>query len=209
MIKNNKSKMILTSFIILLPLAAGLLLWNQLPDPMPTHWGANGEIDGWSSKAFTVFALPAFMLGIHWLAMFATSLDPKNKNITGKPLQLIFWICPVISVLTFSMIYVAAMGVEVNINLLISPMLGLLFIIVGNYLPKCRHNYTLGIKIPWTLHDEANWNATHRMAGPVWVAGGVLILISVFVPVLMLVAITLMIIIPTVYSYIYYKKHQS
>lgn len=209
MIKNNKSKLILTSIILFLPLAAGLVLWKQLPDPMPTHWGLNGEIDGWSSKTFAVIGLPLFMLAIHWLCLLITSVDPKNRNVTSKPLQLIFWICPVISVITCSMMYAAAMGTDVNVNMIIPVIIGFVFIIVGNYLPKCHQNYTLGIKLPWTLHDEGNWNATHRFAGPVWVIGGILILISGFIvkPVIMIIALVPMIVLPTVYSYLYYKKH--
>ena len=64
MIKNNKGKLILTSVVILIPILIGLILWDKLPDKLPTHWNAAGEIDGWSSKAFAVFGLPAILLGL-------------------------------------------------------------------------------------------------------------------------------------------------
>jgi len=209
MIRNNKGKLILTTIITLLPIFAGLLMWNKLPDPMPTHWGFNGKIDGWSSKTFAVLVLPLFMAVIHLFCLLITSVDPKNRNVTSKPLQLIFWICPVMSVITCSLTYAAAMGTEVNVNMIMPVIVGFVFIIVGNYLPKCHQNYTLGIKLPWTLDNEANWNATHRFAGPVWVIGGIVMLISGFLnlPVLMAVVMIPLIVLPTGYSYMYYKKH--
>ena len=80
MIKKNLKVLIITSIIILLPILAGVVLWDQLPDPMPTHWNAAGEIDGWSSKPFAVFVLPLILLAIQWLCMLGTAADPKKKN---------------------------------------------------------------------------------------------------------------------------------
>ena len=85
---------------------------------------------------------------------------------------------------------------------------GLMFIIVGNYLPKCKQNYTIGIKIPWTLNSEENWNKTHRFAGWLWTICGILIMLTgflgsfwVFLPIALL-----MVIVPVVYSYILHRK---
>lgn len=213
MIEKHKGKLILTSVIIFLPVIAGLILWNQLPESMPTHWNAAGEIDGWSSKGFAIFAIPGFMLVIHWLCVVVTSLDPKNKNVTGKMLLLIFWICPVMSVLISALTYSAAMGIETDINLILPVLTGLLFIIIGNYLPECKHNYSVGIKLPWTLHDENNWNATHRFAGPLWIAGGALLLLSALIKspvlntVIIIATILILILVPAIYSYTYYRKN--
>lgn len=93
-------------------------------------------------------------------------------------------------------------------------MLGVMFIVIGNYLPKIKQNRTLGIKISWTLNNEENWNKTHRFGGKVWVIGGLMILFSVFLPstamvLVMVCVIVAMVIIPTVYSYCIFKKHQK
>ena len=69
MIKKHLKFLIMTSFIILLPILAGLLLWDQLPEQIPSHWNTDGEIDGWSSKPFAVFGLPLILLAVHWLCM--------------------------------------------------------------------------------------------------------------------------------------------
>ena len=207
MIKKNMGKMILTSLLILLPVIAGLLLWNDLPDQIATHWGVNGEPDGWTGKPFAVFGLPAFLLVIHWLCMAVTGSD---KNI----LEITVWICPVISIICNGMVYCNAMGVELDVLKIGFLVIGVLFLILGNYLPKCKHNYTIGIKIPWTLASEENWNATHRFAGKVWVAGSILLLVCAFLPVAGTIWIAfcimlVLVVLPTLYSYLYSRKHNE
>ena len=182
MLKKNKGLMILTSVIILLPMLAGILLWEQLPERMATHWGVNGEADGWSSRPVAVFGMPLFLLAIHWLGVWVTGQDRRNRNQSEKVLQMMFWIAPVISLLGCGSTYASALGQPLRIDRLALLLLGIVFAIVGNYLPKCRQNYTIGIKIVWTLSDEENWNATHRLAGKLWMAGGLLLLLCAFLP---------------------------
>lgn len=207
--KVSKKTLIITSFMILLPIVFGLVMWNQLPDPMPTHFGVDGQADGWSSKGFAVFGLPLFLLGVHLLCIFATKTDPKSKNYSEKLFGLILWLIPVLSVLVNGAVYAYALGYTMNITKYVMMFVAVLFIILGNYLPKCRHNYTLGVKLPWTLADENNWNATHRMAGYLWILGGVVLLVNAFFfnMYIFLVVILMMVIIPTVYSYMYYRKN--
>jgi uncharacterized membrane protein len=180
MLKKNKGLMILTSVIILLPMLAGILLWEQLPERMATHWGVNGEADGWSSRPVAVFGMPLFLLAIHWLGVWVTGQDRRNRNQSEKVLQMMFWIAPVISLLGCGSTYASALGQPLRIDRLALLLLGIVFAIVGNYLPKCRQNYTIGIKIVWTLSDEENWNATHRLAGKLWMIGGLLLMLCAF-----------------------------
>lgn len=154
MIKENKKKLIITSIVILLPMIVGVFLWNVLPDKIPTHWDASGQVDGWSSKAFAVFGLPAVLFVVHWVCVLATSADPKKKNIEGKVFNIVFWICPVISVLVAVLNYGTALGVSFPTDKIMLTLVGVVFIVIGNYLPKCKQSYTVGIKLPWTLHDE-------------------------------------------------------
>jgi uncharacterized membrane protein len=169
MIKNKKL-LIITSVIILLPILAGLLLWDKLPEQMPMHWNAAGDVDGWMAKPAAVYAPPFFMLVLHLLCVLVTATDPKNKTQGIKVLQLTMWICPVMSVFLNAMVYAASMGIAVDASLFGPLLVGMVLVIVGNYLPKCRQNYTIGIKLPWTLNSEENWNATHRFAGRMRVA---------------------------------------
>ncbi len=211
MIKKNLKTLILTSVIILLPILAGLLLWNKLPDEIATHFNTQGIADGFSSKAFSVFGLPLFLLAVHWVCTVITSTDPKKQNISGKPLKLVFWICPLISVLVSGIIYASALEIELNIIMIMSAFFGILFIIIGNYMPKCKPNYSIGIKIPWTLNSEDNWIYTHRLAGKLWVIGGVIILLTSFLnQYWIFLAITvIMVIIPIICSYLYHRKHTA
>lgn len=211
MIRENKKKLILTSIILLLPIVIGLILWNKLPDKLPTHWNAEGVVDEWSSKAFGVFGLPGFLLVVHWVCMLATSADPKNKNIEGKVLNIVLWICPIISVLGAVLIYGTALGMEFKVDKIILALVGVVFIVIGNYLPKCKQSYTMGIKLPWTLNDEDNWNRTHRMSGKLWVIIGFVIILCMLLPasimvIVMLSALFVAVIVPTIYSYRLYKK---
>lgn len=214
MLKQNKGLLILTSILILLPIATGLLLWNRLPDEIPTHWNAAGEVDGWSSKPMSVFALPCFILAVHWFCTLATCTDPKNKNHTPKMLKLVLWICPVMSILTGTLIYCFAMGIHLDVTVIMPVLMGLMFVFIGNYLPKCKQNYTIGIKVVWALEDSANWNATHRFAGKLWMAGGILIIAcslifrEAIVP-FFFAGVLIMALAPTLYSYLYYKRHKT
>ena len=213
MLKQNKKLIILTAIITLLPILMGVALWEQLPDQIATHFDVNGVADGWSSKPFAVFCLPFFLLVVHLLCTFGTAADPRKQNISGKMLRLVLWVCPVISVITNGSVYLIALGKDIDISLICMLLVGFMFIIVGNYLPKCRQNYTMGIKLPWTLADEENWNKTHRMAGWLWMATGVVFLLMTFIGRItqwfFLTAIIITVLVPTIYSFLYHLKKQK
>ena len=118
MIKKNKRTLVAGSIVILLPILLGLFLWDRLPDQMVTHWGFDGTPNGWSSKAFTVFGLPLFLLAVHWICTLAASADPKKPNHNAKMMKLIFWTCPVVSAFCAFSIYAEALGFDFNINIL-------------------------------------------------------------------------------------------
>ena len=207
MIKKNWKTLMITSLVILLPVLAGVILWNQLPEQMPTHWNTSGEVDGWSSKPFAVFGLPLILLAAQWLCMLGTLADPKKENHPQKIFQLVLWIIPVLSVVLHAFTYAVALGNEVPIEVIMPVLIGLLFAIIGNYMPKCKQNYTIGIKIPWTLNSEENWNRTHRFAGFLWTLCGIVIMLTGFFGGFWIFfGITLvMVIVPVIYSYILYR----
>ena len=209
MIKMYKKTLILSSLVLLIPMIVALILWNKLPDPMPTHWNIHGEVDGWGSKAITVFGLPGLMLVLQWVCVFASMADPKHRNYHPKMMKLALWICPAIGLILSFLVYPAAMGYSVPVEVIMPLLLGVLFIIVGNWLPKCKQTYTMGIKLPWTFASEENWNATHRFGGKIWVIGGILCLLTAFLGNfwILMVILAAMVILPTVYSYLYYRKH--
>ena len=208
MIKKHLKILVITSVAILLPILGGLILWEQLPEQLPIHWNMAGEVDDFCSKSFAVFGMPLILLAFHWLAVFATLSDPKNKNHSTKILNMIFWVIPVLNIALSALLYSVAMGGRVRVEMFMSVLFGLTFVVIGNYLPKCRQSYTIGIKLPWTLHSEENWNRTHRMAGWLWVVGGLIIILTGFFNVLwgMLFIPLALALIPTVYSYILHRK---
>ena len=208
MIRKNLKVLILTSVIILLPILAGVILWNQLPEQIPSHWNAAGEIDGWSSKPFAIFGLPLILLAMQWLCVAGTFADPKRNNHSGKILHLVLWIIPVLNAVLSVLTYAAAMGKDVQMEVVMPVFIGLVLAIVGNYLPKCKQNYTIGIKIPWTLNSEENWNKTHRFAGRLWTVCGLVIMLTGFFGgfwIFFGVAL-LMVLAPFIYSYVLHRK---
>ncbi len=210
--KTYKKTIIITSIVTILPILIGLILWNRLPNELATHFDMNNVADGWSTKPFVVFGLPFIVLGIHLLCTLATCMDPKNHKIGDKIFKVVLWLIPAISWFSSLTTYGYNLGITINTTTYAMVLLGVVFIVIGNYLPKCRQNYTIGIKIPWTLNDEDNWNSTHRFAGKIWMIGGVIFVLLAFaglsntwvMPTVMLTFIF----IPVAYSFIYYIKHR-
>lgn len=212
MLKFNKIKLLISSILIILPIFAGIILWNQLPAQIVTHWSFDGTPDGWSSKAFTVFGIPLILLAIHLVCIFVTFCDPKNQGQNKNIFNLVIWIVPLTSIYANGIIYFSIFNINVSTQLLASLFTGLLFIIIGYYLPKCKQNYTIGIKVPWTLNDENNWNSTHKFSSKLWITGGLLMLICGFIPNqislwIFFGTILIITIIPIIYSYIYHTKN--
>ena len=207
MMKKYKKRIIISSVITLLPILAGLILWNRLPDTIATHFGNDNVANGWSSKPFVVFAMPLLLLGLHLFILFVTMNDPKRKNISEKMFGFLIWFVPVLSVFIFSITYCNALGMNVNIGMAVNIIVGIVFLVIGNYLPKCKQNYTAGIRIPWTLNSTENWNRTHRLAGWLFMLGGILFFLNAFLQWSgMFFVVIVIALLPEVYSFLLYKK---
>lgn len=212
MLKRNKGKLIVSSILILLPILFGALVWEKLPESMPIHWGADGKADGFSSPLVAVILLPLLLLALHWIGLWITAKDNGKNDQSKKAVGMVYWILPLISLFACGMIYAAAFGHMVHMGAYAGLLIGVVFIIIGNYMPKCRPNRTIGIKIKWTLANEENWERTHRLAGKVWVIAGVLCLPAALLPVTvfpytMVSLLFVSVIVPFVYSYCLYRKH--
>ena len=214
-VKKYRTTIIITTLITLLPILFGLIVWNRLPEQIATHWGANGQADGYSGKAFAVFGIPCILAVLQLFVSFITLNDPKRRNIHKKPLTLTFWIIPVMSVIVNGITYAAALGMEIEVGIIISILVGILLIALGNYMPKLQQNYTIGIRVPWTLNSTENWNRTHRLGGKTFILGGFLLIIASFLGSVMgdygtLAALIVIVLIcagvPAVYSFWLFKK---
>ena len=210
MLKENKMKILWSTLLMLVPMALGLCLWSRLPDRVPSHWNLAGEVDGYSSKAFAVFGLNGILLACHLLCVIVTAMDPKRQNIRGKALTFVYWLVPVLGLALSGGVYANALGLPVAMTSWVMAVLGALFLFVGNWMPKMQPNYSLGIRLPWTLHSEDNWRKTHRMAGPLWMVGGAVIMLSAFFGKpgmwVYLAAMAVIVIVPILYSYGLYRK---
>lgn len=211
MMKKYKWQILLSSVIILIPTVVGLIFWDKLPKLLTLHWGLDGKADGFGSPWIVVILLPLIMLLIYWICLFVTSKDKKQAGQNPKALRMIFWLMPAASLVSCGTIYAAALGKTLLLPAAICILLGVMFMVIGNYMPKCKQNYTLGIKIKWTLANEENWNATHRFAGKLYFVCGALLFPCVFLPGMSSLYVSLIFILPialapVIYSYLYYKK---
>ena len=214
MIKNHKWKALISSVVILLPMLFGLVMWKQLPATMVSHWGADGVADGTETKGFMVFGLPLILLALHWLMLLAETFLQKNKPQNSKIMAIQYVIIPVVSLVVNGFIYSVALEKDWNLFALIPVLVGVLFMYIGNYLPKTTRNRTMGIKLRWTMGNDENWNKTHRLGGQLWFWGGLVMLLSTLLPIKFTVAamiamIAIGIVVPTVYSYSLYRRHKA
>ena len=207
--KNDKREMLLTSLVCLLPLFAGAALYPRLPETMATHWDFSGNANGWSSRAATVFGLPLFILALHLVCFYAESRETK-KNRNPVLRTVLMWFCPAASLLGGAVTLGTGLGYEMHISTVVPVFMGLLFLILGNYLPKIRQNRTVGIKLPWTLQSEENWTRTHRLSGFLWVLCGLVMiplsLLRLWSGWLFGALLAVMVLIPAVYSYALHRK---
>lgn len=219
MIKNNKKAAIISSIVILLPIIIGLIFWNELPSVMTTHWGGDGTPNGFSSKAFTVFGMPVILLVFHWVCLLIMESKKRYEQISSnKIIALTYCIIPSISVVMNCLVYYVSLSDGTDqgraVMTVVNLLLGTMFIVIGNYLPKASQNRYFGIKIYWTLCNKENWNKTHRFSGPVMVACGVLMLAALLLPmkaaaIAMACIVFIGVLLPFVYSYIIYLGHKK
>lgn len=208
--KYGLREILISSIAVLLPVLAGLIIWDKLPETMTTHFGVGGEADGYASKLFAVVGVPLILLGLHLFCLFITSLDPKAKNQNKKIAYLVLWLVPIISIATMTMLYTYNVGIATSPEVYTLVFVGALFLILGNWLPKTRQNYAVGIKVPWTLDNELNWEKTHRLAGYLWMIGGIIMIIMGITTkapeIVVIVSIFIVVVIPILYSYYLHAK---
>lgn len=191
----------------------GAIIYPQLPDMVPSHWNINGEVDGYMSKTAHIIGFPSLILGVYLLMTFAPLLDPKPESY--KKFTGVFEGFRFVLVIVLGIFYMAtnlvALGYDLPVGKIALLVIGAMFVYLGNYFGKVRHNYTFGIKTPWTLASEEVWNKTHRVSGPLWVITGIIWMLSVFLNerTAFFVDMALLFIVSgygAVYSYILFKR---
>ncbi|WP_167959190.1 SdpI family protein [Anaerosporobacter faecicola] len=173
-LQSNKSLLrveAVAGLLCFIPLIIGCFWYGQLPNRIAIHFNVGNNPDHYASKAFVVFGLPLLLFALYIISCVTERYS--NKNRQSEKIQYISrFLVPIISNVVLLIVYVYALGKNVNVGMVAYLLMGFLLIILGNYMPKIRHNNTLGIKIPTTLRSESNWNKTHRLAGYLWIVIG-------------------------------------
>ncbi|MGO4822632.1 MULTISPECIES: SdpI family protein [unclassified Flavobacterium] len=199
--------------IVLAPFVYLSIIWDTLPEKIPTHWNYKGEIDKWGDKYSLIILLFLLPVLSYVLMLVIPKIDPKKKmeQMRGKYYQLKFILVLFMSTLAFVILYLTQKESTSSPNL-IYILIGILFIALGNYFKVIQPNYFIGIKTPWTLENKEVWKLTHTLAGKLWILGGLIIVIgslvianSVFIYVFGGV-VAIISLVPIVYSYLKFKE---
>jgi uncharacterized membrane protein len=217
--KSTAAETLLILLIISIPFVYAAIVYPTLPQTIPTHFGIDGKADGFGSRNSiwtNITISSAIAIGIYLLMRFLPTIDPKKKAGQAPEIYRKIALVVVVFLAGISLMVVrSAKSESFEVAKFILPLTGLFFAILGNYMHSIKPNYFVGFRTPWTLENEDNWRKTHQLVSKIWVPGGLLIAIGTFILpmnaalVFLLVLITAMVVIPLVFSYRYFKKHQS
>ncbi len=211
---SNKLTLILSFSLVLAAAVVGLALYAQLPDPMPSHWNAAGEVDGYMSRFWGVFLLPLTTAGLTLLLFAVPFIDPLKANIAKfRSIYNLFIVGFVVYMLyVYGLTLAAALGYRFNMTRTLLPAMGLLFIGIGYLIKNAKRNFFIGIRTPWTLSSDTVWEKTHALGAKTFIASGVVILVSAFLGEigiwLMLAVLMVAIFVPVVYSYVLFAREE-
>lgn len=194
-----------------------IVFYNKLPDLIPIHWNASGEIDGYGPKILGAFMAPVIMI-FTWTGMkYLPKIDPRKNNYEKfeKSYSVIVSLLITFFLILHVVTLLAAMGYKVSIDKIVPSIVGILFIVIGNYLPKSKSNYFYGIKTPWTLSSDVSWRKTHRLGGKLFIISGMVLILSSFFlegnvkTIIFMIAIFASVVIPLIASYFYAKNDKN
>ena len=214
---NRRNLTIVSAIVVGAMVVLGAWAWIGLPADaqVPIHWGADGQPNGYAPKTIGLFLVPLITVGVAAVFWVIPAVEPRRANFekSGKAYGAI-WIGAVCLMAVIQVLVVAvALGVELDMTLVVLVGVGALFIVIGNYLPKVRSNYLVGIRTPWTLTSDLSWDRTHRVGGRLFVIEGIVfILLGLLRPgatallVTLIGGIVLMLVFVFAYSYRVWKS---
>jgi uncharacterized membrane protein len=212
---NLKTTWLISALVIVLMVGLSAWAWVQLPADasLPVHWNAAGEADRYGGKAEALLLLPAVTIGVLLLFTLIRYIDPLRANIerSGQAYRAVLLGTLFFMAVLHTGAVLSALGYPINVGLLAAPAVGLMFVIMGNYMGKIRRNYMFGVRTPWTLASELSWNKTHRITGKLFVLSGLLtigatLLGSTIAFFTMMATILGTVIFAMVYSYLVWKS---
>lgn len=217
---NKTLKHFLFTAISFLPLLYLYMVYSQLPESVPTHFGANGEANGFTQKSgmwMLIGGMCLLTVFMYFLMQFLNRVDPKRVNKIPHPIFNKMAVAIVIFLTALNIIIIIS-GVHPEQKLAekaMMPLMGLLFIFLGNYMFNIKPNYFAGIRVPWTLASDYNWKKTHQVGGRVWFYGGILLTVCSFITtpqamsILFPVILGIMVVIPIGYSFMIFKNESK
>lgn len=212
--KANNKVFIATLVLCAFSLAAMLCLFPLLPSIVPINWNFAGQIVAWGSK-WASLATGAMPLLICLALRFLPSIDPRRRNYRhfSKAYSIFSALIPLVLLLFTWVFFFAGLGIHLPVTKLIFIFMGILFLVMGNYMPQLRSSYFIGFRTPWALDNEYVWRKTHRFGGAVFVLAGTAFILSSFLPtwfgIVPLVIILAGSILTYIYSFIIYRRHAA
>jgi uncharacterized membrane protein len=181
---NLKPALLFSAALVLLMFLVSAAVWFQIPgDKIPVHWGMNGEPDRYGSKFEGLLLTPLISVGLLLLFAFLPMIEPRRLNLAKS--QKVYKIIAITLMLFLALLHTAivfaALGRDVEMNLIAPPLVGLMMVIMGNFMGKIRSNFFVGIRTPWTLSSELSWNKTHRLGGKIMVIFGFIMIVAPFI----------------------------
>ena len=172
----------LSIMIIAASIIVSVAFYPSLPEEMAVHWNVHGEPDDYMNKLYGAFLIPLLMIVMLSLFRKLPNMDPKKENYKKfrKSYDLILILINGFLFITHIVMIGFNLGLNLDISIIIPICISLLFILIGNFMPKFKHNYFVGIKTPWTLASEEAWVKTHRFSGKVFVLMGILLMLTTF-----------------------------
>ena len=217
MIKETLKKEWYVILLLFIPFGVSAYLWNDLPDTVPIHFNMQGEADDWGPKWMNAIMFPTIGLGTYLLLIFLPFIDPKKRIASRqKPIAAIRILLSVFMVFLYAFVMAESLGAEFNFSIYIQSGIGLLFLILGNYMQSIKQNYFIGIKTPWTLENAEVWKRTHRLTAKIWTVGGLIMIVTPFLIANTIVkwwingvVIGVLVLVPVIYSYMIFQKIDS
>lgn len=194
-----------------------LLLYPSLPEVIPTHWNINGQPDEFTPKTIGAWALPVLSILVYLGLYVAPYFDPKRASLERSADTYILIRTATMYFFLFIhglSLYGALQGEQSLSTAWLLVGMGILFIVLGNYMPRMKPSWIAGIRTPWTISSETVWTKTHRMGGRLFVLGGIVIALSSFLPIIwstvvMVTALTITVLTPVLYSYWLWRQEQA
>ena len=173
---------IVAAAIVVLTIGFTAAVYPRLPERIPIHWNAAGEIDGWGNKPWA-FLTPAVLVGLLGLLSLLPWLSPKHFEIDTfrKTYAFIVLLVTILFAYIHLLTLLPPLGYPIRIEKAMIGGMMLFFILLGNVLGKVQRNFFVGVRTPWTLASDRVWTETHRLAAYLFVGAGILGLLTILI----------------------------